>query len=72
MFETALAYIQSGALAALGATVVSNGGPPALAGLRVGGQTSTGQALRPMFTRRGFGNVPGAESPPGREPGYAK
>jgi len=70
MFKEAREYILSGALAALGAAVVSNGGPPALSGLRVGGQTSTGQALRPLFTRRGFGNIPGAESPSGREPGY--
>lgn len=70
MFKEAQEYIASGALAALGAAVVSNNLPGPLSGLRVGGQTSTGQALRPMFTRRGFGNVPGAESPPGREPGY--
>lgn len=70
MFRTeALAYINSGALAALGAAVVSNGGPPALAGLRVGGVTRSGQALQPMFRRTSFGWNPTAES--GRkEPGY--
>lgn len=71
MFETALAYIQSGALAALGAAVVSNGGPPALAGLRVGGQTATGQALRPMFRRTSFGWNPTAETGT-KEPGYSE
>jgi hypothetical protein len=69
MFKEAREYIQSGALAALGAAVVSNGGPPALSGLRVGGQTATGQALRPMFRRTSFGWNPAAESG-AREPGY--
>jgi hypothetical protein len=69
MFEDARAYINSGALANLGAAVVNNSAPPPLAGLRVGGTTSTGQALRPIFTRTGFGNNPTAENR-GKEPGY--
>jgi hypothetical protein len=70
LFKEAKAYIESGALGALGAAVVSSNLPGPLSGLRVGGQTSTGQALRPIFKRRSFGNDPAAESPSGREPGY--
>lgn len=61
MFEQAQTYIDSGALAALGATVVSSSAPPPLAGLRVGGATLGGQALQPMFSRTMFGNQPAAE-----------
>lgn len=71
MFEAAQAYIGSGALANMGAGVVSNSAPPPLAGLRVGGLTSTGQALRPIFTRTMFGNKPTAENQ-GKEPGYTE
>lgn len=69
MFEAAEAYIQSGALAALGAVTVSNSAPPPLAGFRVGGQTRTGQKLRPIFTRTMFGNQPTVENY-GKEDGY--
>lgn len=71
LFKEAEAYIASGALAALGAGVQSTGVPPPLAGLRFGGQTRTGQALKPIFTRTGFGNDPTAENP-GSEPGYTE
>lgn len=67
-FYLAEAYIASGALSNLGAaTIVLPGG---LSGLRVGGVTKSGQRLRPIFKRRGFGNNPTAESPTGREPDY--
>ena len=69
MFALAETYIQSGALGALGAAVVTGGLPSPVSGLRVGGRTRTGQALRPMFTRTSFGNDPTAESG-SREPGY--
>ena len=68
IFKEAREYILSGALAALGAATV--GGPPALSGLRVGGGTATGQALRPIFSRTMFGNNPTAERGP-KEPGYS-
>lgn len=71
MFMQAEAYIESGALGALGAATVSNDLPSPLDGLRVGGVTSSGQRLRPIFKRRGFGNNPTAESPSGREPPYS-
>lgn len=71
LFEGAKDYIASGALAALGAGVQSTGVPPPLAGLRFGGTTRTGQALKPIFTRTGFGNDPTAENP-GSEPGYTE
>lgn len=61
MFEMAEDYIASGALAALGATVSTTSVPPPLAGFRVGGTTSGGQVLRPMFSRGMFGNQPAAE-----------
>ena len=70
MFEKAEAYIKSGALGALGAATVSDDLPSPLSGLRVGGVTSGGQKLRPIFKRTGFGNDPTAESPQGREPAY--
>jgi hypothetical protein len=70
MFEAAEAYIESGALAALGATQVADSLPSPVSGLRVGGVTRSGQRLRPIFKRTGFGNNPVAESPPGREPTY--
>jgi len=71
MFKEAKAYIESGALAALGAILVTNHLPGPLSGLRVGGTTRTGQALRPIFTRGGFGNNPTAENR-GKEPGYTE
>jgi len=70
MFEAAEAYIESGALAALGATQVADSLPSPVSGLRVGGTTAGGLPLRPIFKRRGFGNDPTAESPPGREVDY--
>lgn len=70
MFEKAEAYIASGALAALGATIVSTNLPGPLDGLRVGGVVTGGSRLRPIFKRRSFGNDPTAESPSGRETDY--
>ncbi len=70
LFATAEAYIESGALAALGTPQVAGSLPSPVSGLRVGGVTSSGQRLRPIFKRRGFGNDPTAESPSGREPAY--
>lgn len=70
MFEAAEEYIKSGALAALGATTITDNLPSPLSGLVVGGTTRGGQRLRPIFKRRGFGNDPVAESPPGKEPAY--
>jgi hypothetical protein len=70
MFEKAEGYIQSGALGALGAGVVSNDLPSPLSGLSVGGVTADGARLRPIFKRRSFGNDPTAESPAGREVDY--
>ena len=69
MFANAETYIQSGALAALGAAIVTGSLPAPVSGLRVGGRTRTGQALRPAFSRGMFGNDPAAEYK-GREPGY--
>jgi hypothetical protein len=67
-FMKAEAYIESGALAALGVPTVGAPGP--LAGLSVGGVTSGGLRLRPVFKRTSLGNKPDAESPPGREADY--
>lgn len=67
-FMRAQAYIESGALAALG--VPATGAPGPLAGLAVGGVTSGGLRLRPVFKRRSLGNDPAAESPSGREVDY--
>lgn len=69
LFERAESYIASGALQALGAAVQTDGVPPPLSGFRVGGATRTGQRLRPIFTRTGFGNDPTAERGD-TEPGY--
>jgi hypothetical protein len=66
-FDKACAYIASGAFAALGAPTGS--ASPAITGLYVGGRTSTGQRLRPIFGRTTLGNNPTAESGP-REPGW--
>lgn len=71
MFQMAEAYIQSGALSALGATIVAGSLPSPVSGLRVGGSTRTGQALRPIFTRTSFSNDPTAESG-AKEPGYTE
>lgn len=68
-FMAAQKYIESGALAALG--VPTTGAPGPLAGLSVGGVTSGGARLRPVFKRTSLGNNPAAESPPGREPDYS-
>jgi hypothetical protein len=70
LFDQAEAYINSGALAQLGAAVQANSAPPPLSGFRVGGRTRSGQAVRPMFKRTSFGNDPAAESPEDREPTY--
>lgn len=67
MFEDAHAYINSGALAALGAAVVAGSAPAGLSGFRVGGTTTAGAAVRPMFSRRSFGWNPTAETPTDRE-----
>jgi len=71
MFMQAEAYINSGALGALGAETLADSLPGALSGLRVGGTTASGQRLRPIFKRTSFGNNPVAESPSGSEPTYA-
>lgn len=70
MFMQAEAYINSGALAALGAATSSDNPPPPLAGLRVGGVTTGGLGLRPMFRRTSFGWDPAAESSGPKEPDY--
>lgn len=69
MFMLAEAYIESGALAALGAATVPGSLPSPVSGLRVGGSTRTGQALRPIFSRTMFNNDPTAERGP-KEPPY--
>jgi hypothetical protein len=59
-FYKAEAFIMSGALAALGATTDEIGA--SLSGFSVGGRTSGGQTLKPIFTRTSFGNDPTAET----------
>jgi hypothetical protein len=66
-FKAAEAYINSGALAGLGVPQTTAG--LGLAGLSVGGRTSGGERLRPIFTRTGFGNTPTAERG-SKEPDY--
>lgn len=61
-FYRAEKFISSGAFGALG--VAQQQAPSGLFGLSVGGKTAGGNALRPMFTRRSFGNNPIAESGP--------
>lgn len=68
-FAKAAALIADGGLAALGAT--QTGASKALAGLYVGGKTSTGQRLQPIFTRTSFGNEPTRESGE-QEPGWTE
>lgn len=70
MFAAAEAFIESGALAAFGATTVSNSLPSPVSGFRVGGTTRGGQALRPMFRRTSFNWNPTAESSGPKEPDY--
>lgn len=60
-FDKARAFIESGALAALGAPLTSNNAGLGLAGLSVGGRTSGGGRLQPIFTRTSFGNDPATE-----------
>jgi hypothetical protein len=72
MFMLAEAYIESGALAALGAAIVSGSLPSPVSGLRVGGRTLSGQQLRPIFRRTSFGNSPTAESSGPKEPDYTE
>ncbi len=67
-FARAQDEIASGVLAALGATTTQP--PGALFGLRVGGGTRGGQALRPIFTRTSFLNDPTAETG-NNEPDYS-
>ncbi len=69
MFMLAESYIESGALAALGADVVAGSLPAPVSGLRVGGGTRSGQRLKPIFTRGSFGNNPTAETGT-KEPDY--
>lgn len=71
LFNQAETFINSGALAQLGAAQTTDSLPPALSGLRFGGQTRSGQALRPIFSRRMMGNDPNAEYP-GQEPTYTE
>lgn len=68
-FYKAEAFIASGALDGLGTAPTTT--PRPLAGFAVGGVTSGGLRLRPMFKRTSFGNQPDAESPSGREPDYS-
>ncbi len=67
LFKEAQAFICSGALAALGAPQTTVEG--SFIGLFTGGQTATGQPLRPIFRRTSFQNNPTAESGDD-EPGY--
>jgi hypothetical protein len=60
-------FILSGALAGMGVPQYS--ASSAIQGLYIGGRTSTGQALKPIFTRTSFGNNPTKESGQ-KEPGY--
>lgn len=71
LFNKAESYINSGALAQLGATLTGEGLPPPFSGLRIGGQTRSGQPLQPIFSRGMFGNNPTAEYP-GAEPTYTE
>ncbi len=67
-FYKAEKFIAGGGLDGLG---ISPGTiPTPLAGFSIGGRTRGGLALRPMFTRRSFGNDPTSESPPTAEPDY--
>lgn len=61
LFKLAEAYINSGALAALGVTIATDTAPPPLSGFRIGGRTRGGTALQPMFSRGMMGNQPAAE-----------
>lgn len=66
-FYKAEAFIASGALIGLGETPI--GAPDPLEGFRVGGMTTGGQALKPIFSRTMFGNNPTVENR-GKEPDY--
>jgi len=59
-FARAQKFIESGALAMLGATQQPTPGP--FLGLRVGGKTSGGAGLTPLFRRTSFENDPTTES----------
>jgi hypothetical protein len=72
LFKLAESYIESGALAAMGAAVVSGSLPSPVSGFRVGGGTRSGQALRPIFRRTSFGNNPTAESSGPKESDYTE
>jgi hypothetical protein len=72
MFALAEDYITSGALAALGATIVTDSHPSPVSGFRVGGVTVGGMALRPMFRRTSFGHDPTAESSGPAESDYTE
>jgi hypothetical protein len=71
LFKLAESYIESGALAAMGAAVVTGSLPSPVSGFRVGGATRSGQRLKPIFTRTSFGNDPTAESG-SAEPDYTE
>jgi hypothetical protein len=60
-FAKAEAFIAKGGLDGLGISPTTI--PTPLSGFSIGGKTSGGLALRPMFRRSSFGNDPTAESP---------
>lgn len=72
LFAQAESYIESGALAAMGAVIVPDSLPSPVSGLRVGGVTVGGMALRPMFRRTSFGHDPAAESSGPKESDYVE
>jgi hypothetical protein len=68
-FYKAEAFIASGALLGLGETTTA--AAPELHGFMVGGRTSGGQAVRPIFRRTMFGNDPAAENDGVKEADYS-
>ncbi len=68
-FYKAEAFIASGALLGLGETTTE--AQPELHGFMVGGRTSGGQAVRPIFRRTMFNNDPAAENNGVKEADYA-
>lgn len=69
VFDAGCQFVKSAAFAALAAA--QSGPSQGIAGLYVGGRTSTGQRLRPVFTRTTAGNDPTDESGPA-EPGWTE
>lgn len=63
IWEGACAFVGSAAFASLPGVGQPNPSP-GVSGLYVGGRTSSGQRLRPVFTRTTAGNSPTAESGP--------